>query len=453
MKTSVLVIGGIRSGVGKTSVTLGIIRALASRGRRVAALKVGPDFLDPSHYTAAGASFVRNIDPLLQSLRGADSVRRAAERYDAVVVEGAMGLFDGPIPNRTEYSTAHIAKKFGWPVLLVSDGRSCAQSISAEIAGVRLLLGPRHSLKVILNFVGTPRHAQLLAAGAKKLAGVRVSGILYRDSLPTLPSRHLGLIPAGESRANSDVYAAFGKTLSALPLDKWFPRKNRRFAAPASASKQISSPRRGPIVAIARDSAFNFYYPETIEFFQNNAARVVFFSPMRDSAPPPADLYYFGGGFPEVFAESLAKNSSFRKAMGRALKHGAKAYAECGGLMYLSKKIITSDGRSFPMTGILPGNSRMHKRRQALGYWSARPSSNILFLKRGMKLIGHEYHWSSFESAKTSVPIFLSKKVGSHEFQKTGWVEKNVLASYLHLSPLGNRKFFIEMMRWVSVTN
>lgn len=446
-KLPALVVAGLRSGVGKTTVTLGLIRALSGQGHKVAAFKIGPDFLDPSHYKNAGAVFVRNLDPILQTPRGMKAMFARAESCDAIVVEGVMGLFDGPIPGNLTASTAGVAQLLGLPVLLVCDSRSCAQSIAAEIVGASRLLKTIPLAGVILNFVGSARHAQLLVKGVERLAKQKVTGCIFRDSLPALPSRHLGLVPAEELGPQKEVYDQYGKTIaSAIALQKLVRSISRRIKFNKRREARIVP--RNMTVAIARDAAFSFYYPETVEYFQRHCKSVVFFSPLKDPEAPNADLFYFGGGFPEVFAKKLSDNGTFRKSIKTHLAGGARAYAECGGLMYLSASITTTDGEIHPMVGAIPGRCIMHSRRQALGYWKARIHSGISFLKKNMTLVGHEYHWSSFQGEGGLKPVYAARKIGATEKQEGGWLVENIFASYLHLSPPGNPIFFRRLLEW-----
>ncbi|MBI4180185.1 cobyrinate a,c-diamide synthase [bacterium] len=449
--TSALVVSGLRSGVGKTTVTLGLIRAFSAAGLKVAALKVGPDFLDPSHYRAAGAAVSRNVDPILQGNAGMRKAFAVSAGSDITLIEGVMGLFDGPIPGKTTASTADVAARLGVPVLLVCDARSCAQSIAAEIIGARRLLGRTPLLGVILNFVGSKRHADLLTRGVHQLAKTPVLGCLFRDSLTPIPSRHLGLVSGMEMKTTP--YEEYGRALSAaVQIDRLAnaARSLKKKIGPSAprASGKTNGGRLAVRVGIARDEAFTFYYPESLEYFQNTCEEVTFFSPLTDPAPPPADLYYFGGGFPEIYARRLSANRPFREALRQNLQAGAKAYAECGGLMYLSKAIIATDGREYPMTDHLPGSCIMHKTRQALGYWRAKIRSKSLFLDKAETLVGHEYHWSSYVPAGLKT-IYQAEKIGARgELKDGGWISQNTFASYLHLSPLGNPGFFRRLVEW-----
>lgn len=454
MTSPSFVVAGLRSGVGKTTVTLGLIRALADRGLKTAALKIGPDFLDPSHYRSAGAVSSGNLDPIIQGTKGMMTVFGGSKNCDAVVIEGVMGLFDGPFPGKITASSADVASRLRLPVLLVSDARSCAQSIAAEILGARRLLKGVPLLGVVLNFVGSRRHAELLTKGIQNLARTKVLGCIFRDSLPPLPSRHLGLIPAMELKTGP--YAEYGKVIStAISLDELCRNAGRRKNIHLKPSKKKmpgpNSNNKYPIsVGIALDEAFSFYYPESIDYFNRHCQEVVFFSPLKDQTVPDVHLFYFGGGFPEIFARRLSANVQFRSALRQKLAAGAKAYAECGGLMYLSKSIVGTDGTEHPMTDHLPGGCAMHRSRQALGYWKARIRTNALFLKKDQVLIGHEYHWSSYVPAGLKT-VYRASKIGAPgETQEGGWISKNAFASYLHLSPLGNPQFFKNLIDWAA---
>ena len=460
MTTPAFVVSAIRSGAGKTTVTLGLISALARRGKKVAAFKIGPDFLDPSHYKNAGAALVGNLDPILQ---GEDGMRRMfsnSRGCHAIVVEGVMGLLDGPVPGKITASTADVARRLGLPVLLVCYARSCAQSLAAEVVGVRTLLPDTPLVGVLLNFVGSNRHAELLVRGLADLADVSVTGCLYRNGLPAMPARHLGLVPSAEfDAAKAGVIRRYEAALrKACSIQKLCDRaaalrQNGWGRRPPGSLKRAASgvEKNYPvIVAVARDPAFSFYYPETIDFLKTRADGVVEFSPLKDRRAPDADLYYFGGGFPEIFAGRLSANRSMRDDLIRRFRSGARAYAECGGLMYLSAAVVTSEGKSHPMVGILPGRCTMRDRRQALGYWRARVRQPTLFLKKNMMMIGHEYHWSSFEAGRRLHPVFTAQKIGSAERQSGGWHAANVFASYLHLSALGNPEFFNRLLAWAA---
>jgi len=256
-------------------------------------------------------------------------------------------------------------------------------------------------------------------------------------------------VPASELKASDDLYKRYGAALSrslGTRLNRICP--GRAISQTRSSLPSRKNHRLDLTVAIAQDEAFSFYYPETIDRLNSTCRNVILFSPLADHEPPPADLVYLGGGFPEVFAEKLSANTVLRQSLRRLLLSGLPAYAECGGLMYLASQIVTTGGTSFPMLDVLPGRCVMHSRRQALGYWRARITRPVLFLRKNQSIVGHEYHWSTFEPDRRLKSFYLARKIGAAEKHPGGWQTHHVLASYLHLSALGNPNFFHALLSW-----
>ncbi|NDJ19285.1 cobyrinate a,c-diamide synthase [Myxacorys almedinensis] len=429
----VLVIAGDRSGVGKTTVTLSLLAALRQEGSVVQSFKVGPDYIDPMFHSDVTGRACRNLDPVLTSERYVQQCFSThSQSADYALVEGVMGLFDGAAGTPDFASTAHIARLLDAPILFVVDCSRLSQSIAAIIYGYRSFDPRLQFAGVVLNRVGSDRHLDLLTAAIAPL-NIPVLGVLRRDDHIQIPDRHLGLVPTGELKelnALIDRFAHVGQTCFDWSLLKPLFRTSAATCAPPVAV--CSSVR----LAIARDAAFNFYYPDNLELLQHLGAELVPWSPMQD-AELPAEIggLYFGGGFPEVFAQELADNQTMRTSVKAAIAAGMPTYAECGGLMYLCDRVTDFGDRSFPMVGTLPTTAVMGK-RLTLGYRRARALHNTPLLPQGAIVQGHEFHRSHLAIAPDH-PLFefsspYSTAAASCPTSE-GWHLPHLHASYLHL--------------------
>ncbi|WP_017295354.1 cobyrinate a,c-diamide synthase [Geminocystis herdmanii] len=430
-----LIIAGERSGVGKTTITLALLSYLKSQGKSVQSFKVGPDYIDPMFHTAITGLPCRNLDPILTS---EDYVRSSFYHHQAQIniIEGVMGLYDG-VPN-TDYfaygSTAHIAKLLQIPVILIVDCSKLSTSISAIISGYVNLDKDVKIVGVILNKVGSEKHLSLLKEGVK-LCQIPVFGVWFRSQNIELPSRHLGLIPTGEITNHQEIFQQLA-TLAQHNFN-WellTPYlENTDLVNNYNASYFISHNNLKLRVAIAYDKAFNFYYQDNLDILENLGIELVFFSPLNDEKIPD-DIHgiYLGGGFPEVFADELAQNYSMKNSLKQAINKGIFTYAECGGMMYLSEKIIDFNGKSWEMIGVLPNTATMDK-KLTLGYREANILTNYNILIDNFTLKGHEFH----RAKNSSIPISPILEIKDYYTQQIisyqGWKMKNVYASYLHL--------------------
>jgi cobyrinic acid a,c-diamide synthase len=434
-----LIIAGDRSGVGKTTVTLALLSSLR-RHSQVQSFKVGPDYIDPMFHSLVTGRPCRNLDPVLTSETYVqECFAHHQEGVDCALVEGVMGLFDGASGEDDWASTAHIARLLDLPVLLVIDCSRMSRSVAAIAHGYRSLDPRIHLAGVVLNRVGSDRHLQLLQDALQSI-NLPILGILRRQDNITIPDRHLGLVPTDElSELNAivDQLAELGrdcfdwKQLLPLLAPQVSPSKpTPQNSTPSGLSTQNSALIR---VAVARDRAFSFYYPDNLDLLQQLGAELVPWSPLTDSdLPPNIQGLYLGGGFPEVFAQQLSDNVQAREAIRAAILTGMPTYAECGGLMYLSEGITDFEGQTWSMVGVLPTTAVMGK-RLTLGYREATALQDSSLLSAGEVVWGHEFHRSQL-TANPEKPLFQTRGYHPQSSVNTeGWQQSQLHASYIHL--------------------
>lgn len=433
-----LVISAPRSGEGKTSIALGLLGALSGRGLSVAPAKVGPDYLDTGWHTLASGRPARNLDVWTMGEDGvAAAISAAAADADVVVVEGAMGLFDGHRTDAATCSTADVARLIGAPVVLVVDASRAAASLAALAHGFATF-DPRVRVGgVILNRFGAHRERAAVSSAFER-AGLPVLGWVPPVDDAVLASRHLGLVQAAEDdvaacdaivrlrelvELHCDVDALLALARSAEPL----PPSARTWSA-----LSISDSGPAPRIAIARDEAFAFAYADNVEALQDLGADVVAFSPLADAAlPTGTDAVYLPGGYPELFAERLAENTGMRASIAAACADGTPVYAECGGMLYLLESLIDADGRELPMAGVLDGRARMTARLQRVGYVEATLAASGVLGEAGTVVRGHEFRYSACEPEAGQSPAWRV------DGEPRGFATENVVASYLHLNFAG----------------
>jgi cobyrinic acid a,c-diamide synthase len=433
-QTRGLVIAGTQSGVGKTTITLGLLAALRRRGLVVQPFKVGPDFIDPGHHTRAAGRVSPNLDGWMLSREANEALfRRQVRGADVAVVEGVMGLFDGYDGLSEAGSTAQMAKWLGLSVLLVVDARAMARSAAALVHGFASFDPELTVAGVIFNRIGSPTHLEYLQQALASLKGVRCLGGLPRNQELAIPERHLGLTttedhPLGEVYLQRladwvETYLDVDGLLAALP--------------PLALSEERALEAASPTVrlGVARDRAFCFYYAENLELLAASGAELVPFSPLNDRELP-GDLHgiYLGGGYPELYAASLSANTGMRQAIQAGATAGMPIYGECGGLMYLAKEIRDLEGQAHPMAGVFPFTVRMLPRLKALGYREVTLIAGGLLGPPGTTMRGHEFHYSEMIGEPDGVPRLyrLTPRKGGATVAE-GYCERNVLASYVHL--------------------
>jgi cobyrinic acid a,c-diamide synthase len=432
-----MIIAGERSGVGKTTITLAILAYLTSRGDRVQSFKVGPDYIDPMFHSYFTGRPCRNLDPVLTS---EDYVKTCFAQHcqsvDYALIEGVMGLFDGIQLTETQFpdyaSTAHIARILGLPLLLVIDCSRLSTSVAAIVRGYQSLDKNLHLAGVILNRVGSDRHLQLLQTALESI-NMPIVGVLRRQDSLTIPDRHLGLVPTDELAAIKQLQDQLAHTAQncfnwdiLLPLLSIDPKLNISKQSPEN--KPFSSLR----VGIARDKAFNFYYPDNLDILANLGAELIFWSPLQErNLPENLQGLYFGGGFPEIFAAELAANTVILTQVRKAIASGMPTYAECGGLMYLCDKIIDFEEKNHNMLQIIPQSAIMSP-KLTLGYRQAIAPQETILLNKGQQVRGHEFHRSHLSGLSNS-PIYQLQAFPSSATMTEGWCNQNLHASYLHL--------------------
>lgn len=432
-----IVIAGTHTGCGKTTLALGLMRALARRGLRVQAFKAGPDFIDPGYHSFVTGRPSRNLDTWMMPRDALlECFERAARDADIAVIEGMMGLYDGREAVGEDGSTAQLAKQLDAPVVLAVDCSPLARSAAAMVLGYCRFDPVVNIRGVLLNQVGGAKHLAWMSDAITPHTGVPVLGGLARDASFALPERHLGLVPQIEQRPTLDQFDRIADGLEQLTdLDRLLTLARAAPALPCvkRALFPAAAPtNRLPVIAVARDEAFSFYYEDNLDLLRQYGARLAYFSPLHDGGVPDAGLIYLGGGFPEMFAEKLAGNASMRASVREFAALGKPIYAECGGLMYLAEGIVTVDGATHPMVGLIHARVRMNERLAALGYLEVTALKDTWFMRRGETARGHEFHYSTLEAAGETPSLNEAQGFGGAR-KSDGFASRSVVASYVHL--------------------
>jgi len=432
-------IAGTNSGVGKTTVTLGIMSALVQKGIKVQGFKAGPDYIDPSHHTFVTGNASRNLDTWMMDTNVCRELfARSAANADISVIEGVMGLYDGSIDSTGHGSSAHLATCLNAPVILVVNARGVAQSAGAIVMGFKEFNKEIRLAGIILNNIASQSHYDCVKKAIEGSCSVTVLGYLKKDNDIIIPERHLGLIPSDEGRVNSALYEKLGQMiLETVDIDRVLNAAGLAGIYP-DYHKSIFINKNDPLrvtLAIAKDRAFCFYYQDDIDLFEALGAKIKYFSPLNDrSLPDDIDGIFMGGGFPELYAAELTQNESMRNSLSESQKQGILIYGECGGMMYLLEKLIDCNGRSFKMSGILSGASRMENRRQGLGYVIVDAIRDSVICKKGDTFRAHEFHWSKLQNVPDdTVFAYNTRKNRGYKTGFDGIGMNNVLASYTHV--------------------
>ena len=431
-----IVIAGTQSGVGKTSITLGIVAALKRRGLRVQTFKVGPDYLDPTYLTLASGRPCYNLDGWMTSeLYVRELFCRVCADADVALIEGVMGLFDGADPATLDGSTAEIARWLDAPVALVANAHGAGRSFAAAVHGFATFVPEICVAGVIANRCGSDRHVDGLTASLASASLPPLLGAVKRGALPELPSRHLGLVTADERQFSQRLLDQLADALeSSISLDQLL--QMARTASPIAIQSRSPVANRSIVrLGIAKDEAFHFYYPDNLEALERAGCELVHFSPLRDDALPPGlHGIYIGGGYPEEYAQALAANAGILNAIRQFAANDRMIYAECGGLMYLSQGIETLDGARHPLLGLLPAWTRMCSRRQSLGYVEAVLARDCFWGRSGESLRGHEFHYSELTSMPTDCEHAYTLRYRRSKCPAAeGFQRGSILASYAHL--------------------
>ena len=435
-----VVIAGVRSGVGKTTIATGIMGALTRRGHRVQPFKAGPDYIDPSYHKLACGVPSRNLDTwLCDHPTVLELFQRASSGSDVSVVEGVMGVFDGRSSLTEEGSSAQLAKLLGAPVILIADAAKVARSVAAEVLGFQTFDPDLNIAGVILNGVASERHLEFCKPQIEATTGIPVLGYLPRKEEFIQPERHLGLIPTVEGTVANDWYDnVINQVEATMDVPTILKLANTAKTPPSSSNVYPETPIPAKAtIAVAQDEAFNFYYQDSLDLLAAWGAELAPFSPLQDETlPSGANGIYLGGGFPELFADQLAGNKPMHYAIRQAVVKGVPVYAECGGLMYLGKSLSDLEGVTHPMLGIIPAESAMSQSRLTLGYREVESCSDSPVLPKGERVKGHEFHWSTLAREPDNQESVY--KIVDQDNRLDGFRTGSVWASYVHIH-LGSR--------------
>ncbi|SRR5579875_165200 len=417
-------IAGTHSGVGKTTVTLGLIGALLRRGLAVQPFKVGPDFIDPLHHTQVAGRGSRNLDGwMLDADTNRARFARALAGADVALIEGVMGLFDGSEGGSERGSSAQMAKLLGVPVVLVLDASAMARSAAALIHGFQTFDAELDIAGVILNRVGSESHARMIAEAVGERA--QILGAIPQSAQARVPERHLGLHLPHETSADHREQLA---SLVEEHVDIAALLAAARIARPAAPARGSRAP-AGVRIAIAHDEAFCFYYPDNLELLSDCGAELIEYSPLRDPFPADVDGLYIGGGYPELHAAQLAANSPAIEGLRELCRRGGALYAECGGLMYLGKT-LTVEGRSHALAGVLALSTRFPAKLN-IGYAEVATTGGLF--GAGVHARGHVYHHSELTCAPAGLERCFVVRSARGVSTREGYAQGNTLASYIHL--------------------
>jgi cobyrinic acid a,c-diamide synthase len=434
-----IVIAGTQSGVGKTSVSLALVAALRRRGYRVQTFKVGPDFLDPSYLALASGRPCYNLDGWMA---GKDYVcrlfTRATNNADIAVVEGVMGLFDGADPTTLEGSTAEIAQWLRAPVILIASAHGMGRSLAAVVKGYADFEPEVEVAGVIANQCGSERHEAWLSDSLRASSLPPLVGAIPRNAFPELTRRHLGLVTANSGNLSGPVLDTFANAFELHGSVDDVLRLARRSPSLERSPLERLTPSKPIRIGVAFDAAFHFYYQDLFDEMELRGAELIRFSPIENSSlPERLDALYIGGGYPEEHAEALSANGQMLTDIRQFAASGCPVYAECGGLIYISRSLETLDGKQYPFAGLLPVATRMLHRKKFLGYVEVTLKESSLWGSQSTTLRGHEFHYSELTGNPTVnrdwKNVYTVRRPLSGAATDEGFQCGRVLASYVHL--------------------
>lgn len=426
-----LLISAPASGTGKTTLMLGLLRALTDQGVTVQPFKSGPDYIDPGFHRAASGRASVNLDSWAMREELIGQLLQAAIGADLVLAEGSMGLFDG-VAQPGAFGTgasADIAELAGWPVVLVIDVSGQAQSAAAVAKGFALMRPETKLAGVVLNRVASPRHEALVRKGMDD-AGITVLGALPRNTSIEMPERHLGLVQAEEHTKLDQIMASAGAFIADHIDLRRLQAAAQPTLAPAAPAARAKPP--GQRIALARDGAFSFVYPHLLDSWRAAGAEILPFSPLADQAPDPsADICWLPGGYPELHAGQLAAATTFRAGL-RAFAQTRPVHGECGGYMAMGTALIDKEGIRHEMAGLLGLVTSYQKRKMHLGYRQAELKAQMPGLETGTRLCGHEFHYSTIVE-QPDAPLARVLDANGVEVPETGSCRGLASGTFFHL--------------------
>ena len=430
MKIPRIVIAGVTSGVGKTSITCSIIYSLQKHGFSVQPFKIGPDYIDPGYLSSISKRETYNLDVWLMGKNQLLNSFVSNSKSNVSVIEGVMGYYDGFGGDSNHASTHHVASLTNSPVLLVLDASKTSRSIAATALGFLKFHKNSHISGIILNKIGSKKHEILCRTALEKLK-IPIVGVIPKNTELNMPSRHLGLISTLESKTLKTEILKVSKIISNyLNIDEII--KIIKNSSDLTKKQKPLTKKPKTTIAVALDISFNFYYQDNLKALQREGANLKFFSPVKDKKIPKCDGLYIGGGFPEILGDSLSKNQPMKKSIKKLSENNLPVYAECGGLMYLTKSIL-SENKKHKMVGLFDAETRMTKKMR-LNYTKGKIISKNPISEKLHNFHGHEFHYSQLESvssdSKFSYFLDIGEGIMKHQ---DGLIQDNTLASYGHL--------------------
>lgn len=432
-----ILIAGTSSGVGKTTISLGIMQALTKRNMKVQPYKVGPDYIDPSYHTFITGRHSRNLDSyMLDDEKIKYVFNQASKESDISVVEGVMGLYDGIGIDLDNCTSSYTSKLLKTPVILVINGKAMAASSAATVLGYKEIDKDVDLRGIIVNNVKTKTHYEIIKKSIEKYCGIEVLGYFPPNNEFSLESRHLGLVPSVEIDLLKNKFNNLANEIEKyINIDRILEIADTQQVNSEFDLKDFIKENKvnDKTIAIAYDKAFNFYYRENIELLELLGLNIKYFSPLEDKEVPKSDYIYIGGGFPEIFSEELEQNISMRKSIKEAHENNIPIYAECGGLMYLGEKLIDKNEKEYDMVGIFRGQSKMTSSLKRFGYCYGIAKVDTVLSNEGDSIKGHEFHHSIFETDEECA--YIMKKERDKKIVdewEGGYSKGNTLATYLH---------------------
>lgn len=443
LKIPRIILGALKGGAGKTLISVGVIAALRRRGLKLAVFKKGPDYIDAGWLGLAAGINCHNLDSYLF---GDSNIIKSfvSKSYgsDISIIEGNRGLFDG-VDALGTFGTAELAKLLKAPLILIIDSTKMTRTGAALVLGCQAL-DPKLSLKgAIINRIAGERHRKILSESIQNICSIPVIGAINKLSLENFPQRHLGLLPLQEhpeavnftQQAANIIEASVDLDMlldiANLHQDFEIDSEDLEIGTGSSCHKHLT-------LGVIKDSAFQFYYPENLDALKVSGATLMKINSLENRELPDLDALYIGGGFPETHAERLAENRTFRESLKRLVENGLPVYAECGGLMYLSNRLVI-DNRIYPMTGIFNMDSVLAMRPQGHGYIHVKTVSENPFYPVGASLIGHEFHYSYVANMRQEPHSYAFEVTRGHgiDGKRDGIFWKNAFGTYTHVHALG----------------
>jgi len=425
-----IVIAGATSGVGKTSISCSIIHSLQKHGFSIQPFKVGPDYIDPGYLSSISKHETYNLDAWLMGTNQLLNSFISNSQSNVSVIEGVMGYYDGFGGDSNYASTHHVASLTKSPVILVLDASKTSRSIAATALGFVKFHKNSRITGIILNKIGSKKHEMLCRTALAKTK-IPIVGVIPKNPSLNMSSRHLGLVSTLESKTLKKQIEKVAKIISEF-LDVNEIIKIAKNSSDLTKKPKLVYKKAKTTIAVALDTSFNFYYQDNLEALRREGANLKFFSPVKDKKIPKCDGLYIGGGFPEILAKSLAKNQNMKKSIKKLSEDDLPIYAECGGLMYLTKS-ISSNHKKFKMIGLFDAETRMTKKMR-LNYTKGKIITKNPITEKLHDFQGHEFHYSKLDSISSDSKFAYDLEIGEGIIEhQDGLIQDNTLASYGHL--------------------